>query len=288
MELLIVTGMSGAGKTSALRIFEDMGYHCIDNIPVSLMLSFAEFCRNASSNFQQTVFVVDSRSGDMTKSFVEQLQQFDAQKIKYQVLYLDCNNTVLHHRYKEYRRRHPLLSQTKGSLIEAIEIERKQMEFARQRATMVIDTTYLNSKQLRERLQQFFCKEKSVLEINIISFGFKYGIPSDADFVFDVRCLPNPFYINELRNRTGEDEEVSKFVFSSQDAEIYKNKIIDMLHSLFPLFVGEGKSNVVIAIGCTGGQHRSVAFAKEISSFCQSIGYTTNTLHRDIEKDREV
>lgn len=286
MELVIVTGMSGAGKSSALRVFEDMGYHCIDNIPPSLMAQFADYCVSSGHPDKRAVLVVDSRSGNMD-SFSDALDQLQQHNIVFHLLFLDCSDDILHHRYKECRRRHPLIQQTNGSVSAAIELERNQLLTARQRADIIIDTTYLDNRKLRERLHRIFCEDQQVMEISVISFGFKYGTPKDADFIFDVRCLPNPFYDVALRNLTGLDEPVFDYVFSSSEAVQYCNKILDMFEILLPMFVGEGKSNLVIAVGCTGGQHRSVAFAESIAAFCRKHGYFAGCVHRDIEKDRE-
>ncbi len=286
MELIIVTGMSGAGKSSALHVFEDMGYHCIDNVPPSLMTQFAQYCVSMGRLEKRAVLVVDSRSGDMDR-FADALDQLRELNIPFHLLFLDCSDVMLHHRFKECRRRHPLIKETSGSVSAAIELERRQMDIARQRSDIVIDTTYLNNRKLRERLHRIFCEDQNVMEISVISFGFKYGTPTDADFIFDVRCLPNPYYDVALRSMTGLDDPVADYVFSSDEAVQYRNKILDMFEILLPMFVGEGKSNLVIAIGCTGGQHRSVAFAEDIAAFCRQHGYFAGTVHRDIEKDRE-
>ncbi|MBQ6947609.1 MAG: RNase adapter RapZ [Clostridia bacterium] len=284
MRLVIISGMSGAGKSSALRAFEDMGFSCVDNVPPELIGKFSEILSAPNCSIDKMVLVVDSRSAELFSGLLPALEQLDGHHIDFDLLFLDSSNEVLLKRYKETRRRHPLISMADGSLETAIRIERDKMLDARNRADFVIDTTYLSGKELVKRLRQMFSERISSMEVSILSFGYKYGIPADADLVFDVRCLPNPFYIDELRGKRGYDAEVYDYVFKWSVSQEFKNKLEDLIGFLLPLYAEEGKSSIVIAFGCTGGQHRSVAFAEHFSRFCANHRYHTTLTHRDAEK----
>ena len=284
MRLVIISGMSGAGKSCALRAFEDMGFSCVDNVPPALIEKFSEIFSAPNCSIDKMVLVVDSRSAELFSELPHALDHLEQHNIPFDLLFLDASNEVLLKRYKETRRRHPLFSDADGSLANAIVSEREKIQLARNRANFVIDTTYLSGKELIKRLHQLFNESNISMDVSILSFGYKYGIPNDADLVFDVRCLPNPFYIENLRPKRGYDADVFNYVFQWDVSQQLKNKLEDLIGYLLPLYAEEGKSSLVIAFGCTGGQHRSVAFAEHFSKFCSSRQYHTTLTHRDAEK----
>ncbi len=284
MRFVIISGMSGAGKSSALRSFEDMGFSCVDNVPPELIEKFSEILTAPNCSIDKMVLVVDSRSAELFSGLSAALEHLNAHNVRFDLLFLDSSNEVLLKRYKETRRRHPLIAEADGSLENAIRIEREKMQVARDSADFVIDTTYLSGKELVKRLHQLFSERSSSMDVSVLSFGYKYGVPTDADLIFDVRCLPNPYYIDELRGKRGYDKEVFDYVFQWSVTQEFKAKLEDMIGFLLPLYAEEGKSSVVIAFGCTGGQHRSVAFAEHFSRFCTNHMYHTTLTHRDAEK----
>jgi len=286
MKFIIVTGMSGSGKTVTLKLLEDYGYYCADNLPVELIGKFVELLESSSIGNIGAAIGIDIRSSKKLDNINTVFGELDAKHIDYKVLYLDADTKSLIKRYKETRRSHPL---ARNDRIETgIEKERVELEFLRKRADYIIDTSRFLSKELKAELVRVFIEDKSYtkLFINIISFGFMYGIPSDADLVFDVRFLPNPFYEEELRLKTGEDEKVKGYVFSEGSAYIFLTKLKDIIAFLLPLYIKEGKSQLVIAIGCTGGQHRSVAVAASLAEYVSSIEDLGGKLeHRDIYRN---
>lgn len=284
MRLVIISGMSGAGKSCALRAFEDMGFSCVDNVPPELIEKFSEIFSAPNCSIDKMVLVVDSRSAELFSGLPIALDHLHKHNIQFDLLFLDASNEVLLKRYKETRRRHPLIGEAEGSLENAILSEREKIQLARNRADFRIDTTYLSGKELIKRLHQLFNESNVSMDVSILSFGYKYGIPNDADLVFDVRCLPNPYYIEELRGKRGYDAEVYNYVFQWDVAEQLKNKLEELIGFLLPLYAEEGKSSLVIAFGCTGGQHRSVAFAEHFCKFCSGRQYHTTLTHRDAEK----
>ncbi len=284
MRLVIISGMSGAGKSSALRAFEDMGYGCVDNVPPELIEKFSEIFSAPNCSIEKMVLVVDARSAELFSGLSAALEHLRSHNVLFDLLFLDAANEVLLKRYKETRRRHPLISDSDGSLENAIRKERMMMQTARDRADFVIDTTNLSGKELTKRLHQLFSANTASMDVSILSFGYKYGIPADADLVFDVRCLPNPYYVEALRDKRGYESEVYDYVFQWSVAQQLKSKLEDLIGFLLPLYVEEGKSSVVIAFGCTGGQHRSVAFAEHFSRFCKNKQYHTALTHRDADK----
>lgn len=285
MEFVVVTGISGAGKSKAISFFEDIGFYCVDNIPPALIKNFAELCES-NPHLQKVAVVSDSRGGTFFNELSQELDELDNQNIKYKILFLDATVEVLVNRFKETRRKHPLINSCDGSIEKAIEAEIELLKNIRERADYIIDTSRLSTSQLKERLVSIFT-ENPTDTINAIcmSFGFKYGPATEADLMFDVRCLPNPFYIDELRYKTGLDDEVKNYVLEKKTASELLVKLIDLIDYLVPLYLKEGKSSIVIAIGCTGGKHRSVTFAEEIHKHLVEKGYISTVNHRDIEKN---
>lgn len=284
MEFVIVTGLSGAGKTRAINAFEDIGFYCIDNIPPALIRNFAELCKNNAS-LKKIAVVTDSRGGLFFNELSKVLDDLDSQRISYKILFLDATVEVLVNRFKETRRKHPLIDNCDGSIERAVQSEIDLLKSIREKSDYIIDTSRLSTSQLKERIVSIF-SENPTDTINAIcmSFGFKFGPATEADLMFDVRCLTNPFYIDELRYKTGLDEEVKRYVLDNPTASELLNKLIDLIDYLVPLYLKEGKSSLVIAIGCTGGKHRSVTFAEEIHKHLINKGYISTINHRDIEK----
>ncbi len=284
MKITVVTGMSGSGKTRAIRYLEDMGYFCIDNMPPVLIPKFTEMLTLANGKFNNVAIVVDIRVGDMINQLVEQVLTLRKNNYDVKLLFLNADDETLVKRYKETRRSHPL-ENSKG-LLASIEQERKILSRLLTEADYVIDTTGLKSSELPEKLKDIFSsKTANDFEVNVMSFGFKYGMPLDADLVFDVRCFPNPFYIEELKPKTGNDKEVQDYVMSFPAAVEFVEKLIDMLDFLLPLYIEEGKSSVTIAVGCTGGKHRSVTMANKLGEYFKKTEYETNVNHRDIGRE---
>lgn len=286
MKVVIITGMSGAGKSRAIKIFEDIGFYCIDNMPPKLFSRVAEVLAQSDSGLGKIAFAIDTRSGNMFGELCSCIEEYEATGGRCEILFLDADSRVLVERYKESRRSHPLSS---GSVLEGIETERKLVKDIRNRANYIVDTSNMKPKQLKDYITTVFSEgvnEKNTISVNIMSFGFKYGIPMDADLVFDVRFLPNPFYIPELKEKTGLDKEVYEYVLGFELTGDFVKRLDDMIGFLLPQYITEGKSNLVIGIGCTGGKHRSVTIANELVKYLTDSGYNTFATHRDINKDR--
>lgn len=285
MKLVIVTGMSGAGKSTALRMLEDAGYYCVDNLPISLIKRFVEMACDPKSRIEKAALGVDIRSGQALEELERVLEEITLQGIRHELLYLDASDPVLVRRYKESRRVHPL---ARGGRVEkGIEEERRKLSFLKKYADYIIDTSQLLTRELRQELDKIFVQDQkfSNLVITVLSFGFKYGIPNDCDLVFDVRFLPNPFYIEELRNKTGNDAAVQDYVMGFDLAHKFLEKLTDMVEFLIPNYVAEGKNQLVIGIGCTGGKHRSVTLADRLYVRLKTRSeYGIKIEHRDIEK----
>ncbi|CAI3511374.1 RNase adapter RapZ [Enterococcus cecorum] len=287
LSLVIITGMSGAGKTVAIQSFEDMGYFCVDNMPPSLIPKFWELIRE-SGKVTKIALVVDLRS----RSFFDEIQNMlaeieNTQLIDTKILFLDASDVELVSRYKETRRVHPMAMD--GLVTEGIRKERAILEDLKVKASLVIDTTTLTPRQLRERInQEFRHNNESGFRVEMVSFGFKYGLPIDADIVMDVRFLPNPHYIPELRPLTGCDKPVYDYVMSFEQTEKFYQSFSQLLLQIMPGYIKEGKSSLTIAIGCTGGQHRSVALTNRVGECLKENGYTVNTTHRDKDKRKET
>ena len=284
MNLLIVTGMSGAGKSQAINALEDLGYYCVDNIPPALIPSFVDMGKD-SETLSQLAVVTDSRGGELFSDIENVLAKLKERKIDYRILFLDASNEVLIRRYKENRRKHPLCDDGNITLENAVSKERELLKILRLCADYIVDTSQISPYQLKEHLSSlFFGNTNNGFVIQCMSFGFKYGPVIDADLIIDARCLPNPFYDNELRNLTGLDKAVRDYVLQTEEAKNFAKKLIDFIDCSLPLYMKEGKSRLCIAIGCTGGKHRSVTFAELIHKHLSIQGYHSVTVHRDIKK----
>lgn len=285
MEYIIVTGLSGAGKSQAINSLEDMGVYCVDNMPPSLFLQFSEICTATMEPTDRVALVIDSRSKSDFNEMLEYINRLKQTDNVCKVLFLDCDADVLANRYKETRRRHPLLDEANGSVEAAIHKEIDLLSLMRAEADFIIDTSLLSPAQLRERVKDIFSTENNDMLITCLSFGFKYGIPKDADIVMDVRCLPNPFYIPELKHKTGLEQEVRDYVMNSPQSTEFLEKLWDMITFLLPNYRSEGKSQLVIAFGCTGGKHRSVTFAELLNERLSAQGKNTSVYHRDFQRN---
>ncbi|MCR4637795.1 RNase adapter RapZ [Ruminococcus sp.] len=289
MQLLIVTGMSGSGKSSVMDVMEDIGFYCIDNIPPKLITQFVDLCRQSETDINKIAVAVDIRTGDMFaeiyRSWLELKRQPD---VDVKVLFVEATHDVLLKRYKETRRKHPLSDKFSGSIHEAINFEWTQLSQLREIADYYIETSNFTTSQLKEQVKSIFLEKSSdSLIIKVMSFGFKYGVSTEADLVFDVRCLPNPFYIEELRNHTGCDSCVRDYVMGFEQSKVLFDKLKDLIDYLIPLYVQEGKSQLVIAFGCTGGKHRSITFAELMADHLIDNDYKVQKYHRDITKDKK-
>lgn len=286
MRFVVVTGLSGAGKTQAIRNLEDLGYFCVDNLPPKLIPKFAEACFQTEGKIDRIALVIDIRGGEFFDDLFQSLGSLKALGYNYEILFLDASDEVLVKRYKESRRKHPLAPA--GRVLTGIELERQKLKEVRDRADNVIDTSNISTRELREKITNIYEREGQIetkLIITIVSFGFKYGIPVDADLVFDVRFLPNPFYIPELKRFSGNEEPVRNYVLSYEETKVFIDKLNDMLVYLIPYYLKEGKRQLIVAIGCTGGRHRSVTIANEIYKKLKEESYEVNIDHRDINED---
>ena len=285
MNFIIVTGMSGAGKSSAINYFEDMGYYCMDNLPPTLIKGFVELIAAQESKLNKVVLGIDIRGGSLFRDLFISLDELRETGHTYEIVYFDCSDSELIKRYKETRRLHPLARSER--IEDGIERERFILKDIKGKANHIIDTSYMLPKDTKAVLYRIYCEDKTFdsLMINIVSFGFKYGIPIDADLVFDVRFAPNPYYIKELRPHTGNESIVSDYVMQFEVSQIFLDKLKDMSKFLIPNYKKEGKNQLVIAIGCTGGKHRSVTMANELAHYLETEGHTVIRQHRDIEKD---
>lgn len=286
MRLVIVTGMSGAGKTTALKMLEDMGYFCVDNLPIPLLPRFVEMFSEPEEEVKNIALGIDVRGGQDFSGLQEVLDGMDEKQISYEILFLDAQDDVLIKRYKETRRQHPLSGS--GRVDTGIAKEREKIMFLKMRATYILDTSKMLTRELKLELEKIFVKGESFcnLYITVMSFGFKYGIPQDADLVFDVRFLPNPYYIDKLREKTGNDPEVQDYVMENEKAQVFLDKLTDMVDFLIPNYILEGKNQLIIAIGCTGGKHRSVTLANGLyQKLDKQENYGVRIEHRDIGKD---
>ena len=284
MKIIIVTGMSGSGKTVALKMFEDFGYYCVDNLPVELVSNFVELTIDSERGMKGVALGIDIRSGlDGLDKVIDELKH---KKINMEILFLEADDETLIKRYKETRRNHPLAAD--GRLIDGIHLERQRLAFLRAKADRIMDTGRMLTKELKQELRAIYVDGKSFnnLFVTVLSFGYMYGIPDDPDLLFDVRFLPNPFYDPDLRLKTGEEHGVADYVFSNGDAEVFLDKLDDMIKFLIPRYIDEGKSALVIGIGCTGGQHRSVAIAAALKRRLDTVeGIGVRLEHRDMGKN---
>lgn len=284
MEFLVITGMSGAGKSQAMKVMEDMGYYCMDNLPPQLLPKFAELCYESKKTMEKVAVVVDIRGGEFFNSLFKSLDDLADKGIGYKILFLDASDNVLIKRYKELRRPHPLTPE--GSIIDGINQERMMLQELKDRAYYIIDTSKLTIGMLKEEIYKIFLEggEKRRLSVSITSFGFKNGMLMDGDLIFDVRFLPNPYYIPELKEISGVNEEVKNYVFKWPQTNIFISKVVDMLEFLIPYYIDEGKTQLVVGIGCTGGFHRSVAITNKIGDILSNNGHRTIINHRDMNR----
>lgn len=285
MEILIISGLSGGGKSKAASFLEDSGFYIVDNMPAAMILKFAEFCAGGGGRYARVALVYDVRTAESFAELFEVLDKLKGMEGVCRMLFLDASPAAIIKRYKETRRRHPLEKET-DSLEEAVETERELMLPVKERADFVIDTTRLSTAKLRQELLHIFSGEgeQAGMTVSVTSFGFKYGLPLEADLVLDVRFMPNPFYMEGLRHQTGLDKPVSDYVFSFQQTQDFLGKVEDLLRFTLPLYAEEGKTGLVIAIGCTGGHHRSVAIAHALAEFVRQQGYQTAEHHRDLDR----
>lgn len=287
LELVIITGLSGAGKSEAVRCFEDIGYFCIDNLPPSFITSLVELFSLPDSKIKKVALVCDVRGGEYFKPLIKILNELEEKDVRKQILFLEATDDVLVKRFKETRRRHPL--SLEGQIIDGIKRERELLQTLRGLADLIIDTSDIEIQQLKDEIRTSFLgsEKQRALMITVASFGYKYGLPLDADLVIDVRFLPNPHYVTSLRSHTGEDKAVRRFVLGRKETKVFLEKLLDMLTFLIPYYIAEGKTHLVLAIGCTGGTHRSVAIAEEVAKFLLKKGYDVTLRHRDIDKVHE-
>lgn len=286
MQFVIVTGMSGAGKSMAVNALEDIGFYCVDNMPPRLIVKFAQLCLQAES-MERIAVVVDARGREMFPELIGTLLALEKDKIPYKVLFLESNTNELINRYKITRRRHPLLGEETNTLNKAILSEREMLADAKNHADYILDTSLLSVNQLKKQVRDIFSGGQTGFIINCMSFGFKFGVPSDADLIFDVRCLPNPFYEEALRPKTGLEKDVQDFVLCSPKTQGFLERLYSLIDYMLPLYrYDENKSQLTIGIGCTGGHHRSVTIALELEKHLLSSGYNVFTSHRDIDKKK--
>lgn len=285
MEFVVVTGLSGAGKTQAMHAMEDIGFFCVDNLPPALIPVFYDLCVKSEDIMGRVAVVTDTRGGELFKSFFTAMEALKHDKKPYKILFLDASDNVLVRRFKETRRKHPLSDDLNGSLEQAVKLEREMLKPMRESSDYVIDTSLVSPAQLRSRIAQLFLNSaEDSLAVHCISFGFKYGVPMESDLVFDVRCLPNPFYDENLRPLTGLDVPVRDYVMEKEETKGFVARFTDMVDYLLPLYAKEGKSQLVIAVGCTGGHHRSVALAQYMHDHLVQKGVRASVTHRDMQK----
>ncbi|MDF2891840.1 MAG: RNase adaptor protein RapZ [Clostridia bacterium] len=285
MKFLIVTGLSGAGKSLSIKYLEDLGYFCVDNLPPALIVKFAELWSQSKSNAENIALVIDIRGGKFFDQLQTSLEELKNAGFDYEVLFLEASDDILIKRFKASRRQHPLA--VDGRIIRGIKAERRKLEHIKSKASFIIDTTNMLPSDLKDEMKHLFVEggTSEGINISVVSFGFKYGIPLDSDMVFDVRFLPNPYYVESLKKYSGMDEGVRSYVMKWPEAVEFMNKLVDMVEFLIPNFIKEGKSQLVISIGCTGGRHRSVTMVNMLSQKLKENKHRVMTEHRDIEED---
>lgn len=282
--MVIVTGMSGAGKSQVCRHMEDLGYFCVDNLPPVFIPKFTELCTHSAGRVNKVVLVVDTRSREFFDTFMHVLDKMDEDSIVYEMVFMEASDATIIRRYKETRRRHPMAPSARIS--EGIAKERERLRLVRNRATYIIDTSDLKKTVLKEKIVRWFgSNQEECMNINVLSFGFKFGMPLDADMVLDVRFLPNPYYIESLRRKSGAVPEVADYIWKWPVTKQFVEKLDDLVEFLVPQYVKEGKSQLVIAVGCTGGMHRSVFIARRVFDMLKNKGYAVNLEHRDLMKN---
>ena len=287
MEFIVISGLSGAGKSQAASMLEDIGFFVVDNMPAPLIPRFAELCMAGQAKYDRVAIVVDIRGGQTFDGLFAALQELEGMDCAYKILFVEAATDTILKRYKETRRLHPL-AKSGGMLDEAIRTERVMLEPVRAKAEYIVDTTNLSTAKLRGELLRIFDGDspQKAMSVNVISFGFKYGLPMEADLVFDVRFLPNPFYVPELKHHTGLEKPVYDFVFSNQEGKRFMTYLERLIDFLLPQYMAEGKAALVIAVGCTGGQHRSVAVTRALTEFIRQKGYDASETHRDMTRAR--
>lgn len=285
MKIVIITGMSGAGKSQAVKVFEDLGYYVVDNMPPNLLGKFVDILTSAEGKITDAALVMDIRSGKFFDGIEESIDELLAKNIDFEILFLDADDDEIVSRFKETRRVHPLSSRER--LLNGIQKEREILQPIKDRADFIIDTTGLALRKFQEKIKKRYLVQDSMetINVNVVSFGFKYGVPVDADLIFDVRFIENPFYIDELRPLSGQDEPVRKFVLGNDITKEFLQKVMDMLKFLIPHYIEEGKRQLIIGIGCTGGRHRSVAITDEVTRQLRYQGHHASAFHRDCEED---
>ena len=283
MQFVIVSGLSGAGKSKTASFLEDLGFYCVDNMPADLIPQFAQLCLATKGRYERVALVTDVRGSLTFEGLFKALDSLDQMQLQFTILYVEASTEVIIKRFKETRRKHPL-TKDGSDLLEAVERERTLLQPIRNRANAIVDTSALSTAKLRGEIINLVAGDMKdrAMTVSVVSFGFKYGLPMEADLVFDVRFLPNPYYIAELKHKTGLEQEVRDFVFSYQQTKDFVEKLEDLLAFCLPSYVDEGKTNLVIAVGCTGGKHRSVAVARELGDFTARRGYATTVSHRDL------
>ncbi len=286
MQLVIVTGMSGAGKSRVMDSLEDIGFFCVDNMTPKLIPTFVGLLNDSAEIREKVAIAADVRLGDSFAHLPIALDELKKMDCQYKIMFMDAENEILLRRYKETRRKHPLMNDdSKKSLNDIILEEREMLKNIRNIADFVVDSSYLSTAQLKERVSKLFLDDfTDAMRINVVSFGFKYGSPKDSDLLFDVRCLPNPFYISELKNQTGLEKQVRDYVMSFDEAKNLEPKLTDLVTYLVPLYISEGKSQLTISVGCTGGKHRSVVFAEILCKAINDNGFKASVYHRDINR----
>jgi len=284
LRVVIITGLSGSGKSTALRALEDIGYFCVDNLPVILLPKFLDITFLSSPEIKQVAMVMDLREKSFLDKYRRIFSRLKEKGFRIEILFLECSDDALLHRFSETRRIHPLSA--KGSIIKGIDLEREKLDSLKQMAGKIIDTTSANVHQLKDIVQRHYLpsSEHKKMVVNVTSFGYRYGLPADADIVFDVRFLPNPYYIEDLKNYDGHNKEIEKFVLENNESKEFLKKMLDLMNFLIPLYEKEGKAMLSIALGCTGGKHRSVVMANQLSAHFSTMKYIVNTSQRDINK----
>lgn len=284
MNFVIISGLSGAGKSQAKKTFEDFGYYCVDNLPPSLIPNFIELISQSTENISNVALVIDIRGGKFFNDLQYQLNLLKEKSYDYKIFYFEADDQVLLKRFKESRRSHPL--DLTGRIEDALAEEKTILSALKENADYVINTSYTTLGELKKQILKYLDNEEQHLQMSLtfMSFGFKKGIPMDADFVFDVRFLPNPYYVESLRHLTGNQSEVSDYVMKFEESQIFLDKIKDMLNYAIPQFTNDGRSQLIVAVGCTGGQHRSVSFVNALTKHYDAVGYVTTSVHRDAKK----
>ncbi len=285
IQFLIITGLSGAGKSTAMKVFEDLGFFCVDNLPPALLPKFAELCLQSDGRVRRAALAIDVRGGEFFDELFTALAQLQDMGYDYEILFLEAADEALVRRFEETRRKHPLGQA--GGVLEGIRAERRRLQSVKEQADKIVDTSALSVRDLREEILGTYVRGESekTLTISIVSFGYKFGIPLDADLVFDVRFLPNPHYDDALRPLPGSSEEIRRFVLGQEDTQEFMTRLTGLMDYLLPHFIAEGKAHLTVALGCTGGKHRSVVLGDELTRYLRQQGYKVRVRHRDVRKE---